>query len=158
MGIYGSIQDVLAQKLNEAFPSIPISFEQIKNTAAPASDMDGQEFEQDGDFIFVDLIPVDTNTIDPFCSDISILVDIAIHMQKASNRIYREVAEKTDSMFRPIFYVEDRAITITRANHKIVDGVLHYQFPLRFRPDATLKEDTEARFMEELATELTIKL
>jgi len=55
-----------------------------------------------------------------------------------------EVADTLDAAFRPVFYVDDRAITINEAETTIVDEVLHYIFTLDFADaftEAELPED-----------------
>lgn len=128
-GVFDIIQDALAQQLDGLFNSIPVWFDEALGTG------DGETPEQDGDFIFVDILIPGLTTQGPQRTEVGTLVDIALYKKNADRREYRKLTEKIDKQFRPVFHFGDRAITVNTGEPKIVEGVLHYSFSFRFIPD-----------------------
>lgn len=148
---YGEIQDAMARQLDAVYAPVPVYFEAIAQAG------DGEETEQVGDYIFVDIVPAGLETIGPYRTDMSVLIDIAFHKKNATNREYRELAVEIDLLFRPVFRFGGRAITVHNASPKIVDKVLHYSFTIRWIPNYTIPVEEGLQLMGGLAATITIE-
>ena len=89
-------------------------------------------------------------------------IDIAFRpLEDSLGRIKRselyEKADELEELIRPIFYVEDRAITVLKAEQTIVDEVLHYIFNLDFTDSFTPEEEYELMQNLELDIEVNRK-
>lgn len=144
MDPYGEIQDALARQLDAVFGPVPVYFERV----AQAGD-DGEP-ELTGDYIFVAMRGTGLTTLGPQRTGLAVLVDIAMHKQGATYRAYRTLAMEIDTLIRPVFLFGDRAITVHEADFRVVDGVLHYVFTLRYLPETAIEQDAAAELMSEL--------
>ena len=136
-----NIRDSMASRLKSGFADWKVHFDNVERPHAP--------------YFYVELSPR-AKSLDDVYSERRIAVNIAaILPQNRAGRVSRkdlfDVADKLDSLIRPVFKVEDRVITITEANTVIVDDILHYYFELNFA-DAVEKDDGE------LAMELELNL
>lgn len=87
-------------------------------------------------------------TFDDIYFDRYLQIDITFRPKEDSlGRIRRaelyDKADELEELIRPIFYVEDRAITVLKAEQTIVDEVLHYIFNLDFTDSFTPEEEYE---------------
>ena len=146
MIIYLSIKNSITALLKELYPTFDIFYEEISKT----QDKNVLELT---DYFFVDIIPVENTTLSEYHTLRSMVIDIAGHTKAETNQEYLIMADAIDKIIRPVFQFEDRAITINRANHKIVDKVLHYTFDLVFTD--TVEAPEPPPLMEEL--DITIK-
>ena len=141
---YRSLKATLTALLKKNFPACKVYFDNVEKSDAP--------------YFYVEMQPY-TSTIDGkgVYHDRNIEIDIQyIPDEDQFGRIDRmkiyDVGQTLDLVIRPVFYVEDRAITILEAETTVHDEVLHYIFRLQFT-DADM---TEAEF--ELMEELTLNL
>ena len=65
-----------------------------------------------------------------------------------------DIADTLDTRIRPVFYVEDRAITILDAEITFVDDILHYIFNLDFQDNL----DDAAGIQYELAQHMELEI
>ena len=138
------IRDSMASLLKSGFADWKVHFDNVERPCAP--------------YFYIELSPR-AKSLDDVYSERRIAVNIAaILPQNRAGRVSRkdlfDVADKLDGLIRPVFKVEDRAITITEANSVIVDDILHYYFELNF-VDAV--EVAPVDKMEELEFDLTMK-
>jgi len=89
-----------------------------------------------------------SHTVDRIYFDRYLQIDIAFRPKEDSlGRVKRadlyNMADELETLIRPIFYVEDRAITVLKAEQTIVDEVLHYIFDLDFTDAFTVEEQYE---------------
>ncbi len=141
-----SIKMALTARLKTAYPSYKVHFDNVDKSDAP--------------YFHVELTPSVT-TIDGVYSDRTITVDITLLLpEDAYGRIDRmqlyDVSDTLDKTIRPVFRVEDRAITILSARTVIVDDILHYLFDLDFC-DA-LTDEEAGRVQYELMQQLHLRL
>ena len=141
---YRSLKATLTALLKKNFPACKVHFDNVEKSDAP--------------YFYVEMQPY-TSTVDGkgVYHDRNIEIDIQyIPDEDKFGRIDRmkiyDIGQTLDLVIRPVFYVEDRAITILEAETTIHDEVLHYIFRLQFT-DADM---TEAEF--ELMEELTLNL
>nr|WP_205088697.1 hypothetical protein [Veillonella magna] len=66
------------------------------------------------------------------------------------------MADELEKLIRPIFFVEDRAITVMDVEQTIVDGILHYIFDLDFTDAFTDEEQEHIQY--ELMGELEVHM
>ena len=103
-----------------------------------------------------------SHTFDRIYFDRYLQIDIAFRpLEDSLGRIKRselyEKADELEELIRPIFYVEDRAITVLKAEQTIVDEVLHYIFNLDFTDSFTPEEEYELMQNLELDIEVNRK-
>lgn len=134
------IKDAVIKVLKGIDSEMDVFFEEIKRME--------DELKQVETYYFIDLIPTVSVTVDKYYTDMGVLVDIAYHEKSESNTAYLMKAAVLDAAFRPVLHFGGRNITISDANIKIVDHVLHYSFPVNFRCSRELP--SEAGEMEEL--------
>lgn len=124
-----AIQRAFVQKLSKL--KYDVSFDEV--------------IQADRPFFYIDL-SIRSKSFDDVYFDRYIQVDIMFTPPKRNGRIQTKelylMADELEKLIRPIFYVEDRAITIMEAEQTIVDGILHYMFDLDFT-DAFTDEEQE---------------
>ncbi|WP_308525878.1 DUF6838 family protein [uncultured Veillonella sp.] len=115
--------------------------------------------QADRPFFYVDL-SVRSKSFDDTYFDRFIQVDIMFTPPKKGGRLQTKelylMADELEKLIRPIFYVEDRAITIMEAEQTIVDGILHYMFDLDFTDAFTDEEQEQITY--ELMRELEVTI
>lgn len=147
MSVYISIKNSLIALLKSIYPKFDVLAEEISKT-----NDDNNEYDLEN-YFFIDIIPVSNVTVNEYHTERSLVIDIAGHMEAEKNEDYLVIANAIDSMIRPVFQFEDRAITINQSSSKIVDKVLHYTFDLVFIDTVDAPEPQS--YMDEL--EVTIK-
>lgn len=126
MSVYISIKNSLIALLKSIYPTFDVLAEEISKT-----DDDDERLDIEN-YFFIDIIPVSNVTVNEYHTERSLVIDIAGRMEAEKNEDYLIMADAIDSVVRPVFRFEDRAITIHQASSKIVDKVLHYTFDLVF--------------------------
>lgn len=121
------IKNGITKRLHELDPDVDVSYEEIKGTD------DEHGFDTPETYYFVDMIPIDNETVDGDYTDVAILVDIAYHEKNESNVAYLIKAARLDEKFRPVFSFGDRNITIPNTKPTVIDHVLHVSFTITFR-------------------------
>lgn len=131
-----SIRKAIVALLRTKFPktAYQVHFDNVEKSKAP--------------YFYVELTPHRSRTFDAIISERSIEVDVMYFgREDAQGNVKRselyDVAEVLDALFRPVFFVEDRAITINEAQYRIVDEILHFTFALDFA-DAFTEEELSA--------------
>lgn len=147
MSVYISIKNSLIALLKSVYPTFDVLAEEISKTD---DDDDSLDIEN---YFFIDIIPISNVTTGEYHTERSLVIDIAGHIEAEKNEDYLVMANAIDSMIRPVFQFEDRAITINQSSSKIVDKVLHYTFDLVFIDTVDAPEPQS--YMDEL--EVTIK-
>lgn len=130
--MYIAVKDSIVKQLNEHFPDTDIFTEEIPDTKHKV-----------GNYFFISILPISTETVNSHFTQISMLVDIAGYLKAERNNDYIRLSMKLDDIFRPVFNFEDRAITIRSADTRIVDSVLHYTFTLNFTVSKAIIEDND---------------
>lgn len=141
-----TIKAAIVSLLKTKYPNYKVHFDNVEKSDAP--------------YFYVEFMPT-VMTIDDVYSDRLIQVDITfIAPEDAKGRVNRtavfDVADGLDLLFRPVFAVADRHITILGAETTIVDDILHYIFNLDFT-DAWTDEEA-GRIQYELMQELHLRL
>lgn len=141
---YRSLKKTLTALLKNKFPDCKVHFDNVEKSDAP--------------YFYVEMQPY-TSTVDGegVYHDRNIEIDIQyIPDEDLFGRIERmkiyDIGQILDLAIRPVFYVEDRAITIPEAETTVHDEVLHYIFRLQFT-DADMSQE-EFELMEELTLNL----
>lgn len=121
------VKDALVRLLKDAYPAYDVVTDDIAK-------MQGDAVEHDTpDYIYIDAYASTNTTYDAVRTDYMMLVDITAHERSESRAKYLNMAVAIDRLIRPALRVGDRAVTINSAEHKIVDGQLHYAFTVRLR-------------------------
>ena len=138
------IKAAIVAVLNQNFKDYKVHFDNVEKSDAP--------------YFYVEMQPY-TSTVDGkgVYHDRNIEIDIQyIPDEDLFGRIDRmkiyDIGQILDLAIRPVFYVEDRAITIPEAETTVHDEVLHYIFRLQFT-DADMSQE-EFELMEELTLNL----
>lgn len=141
---YRSLKKTLTALLKNKFPDCKVHFDNVEKSDAP--------------YFYVEMQPY-TSTVDGegVYHDRNIEIDIQyIPDEDLFGRIDRmkiyDIGQILDLAIRPVFYVEDRAITISEVETTVHDEVLHYIFRLQFT-DADMSQK-EFELMEELTLNL----
>lgn len=138
-----AIQRAFVQKLSKL--KYDVSFDEV--------------IQADRPFFYIDL-SIRSKSFDDVYFDRYIQVDIMFTPPKRNGRIQTKelylMADELEKLIRPIFYVEDRAITISEAEQTIVDGMLHYIFDLDFTDAFTDEEQEQITY--ELMRELDVTI
>lgn len=118
-----TIKAAIVALIKTKYPSSKVHFDNVEKSDAP--------------YFYVEMQPM-ASTVDRIYTERTIQIDIqAILKEDASGRINRtelyDIADTIDILFRPVFYVDDRAITILESETTIHDDILHYIFNLEFR-------------------------
>ena len=115
--------------------------------------------QADRPFFYVDL-SVRSKSFDDVYFDRYIQVDIMFTPPKRNGRVQTKelylMADELEKLIRPIFFVEDRAITVMDVEQTIVDGILHYIFDLDFTDAFTDEEQEQITY--ELMRELDVTI
>lgn len=139
-----SIRDSLGTLLKSGFEGWKVHFDNVERPQAP--------------YFYVEMTARARSLDEAYSERRVSMVVSAILPQNKAGRVSRkelfEVSDKLDGLIRPVFKVNDRAITVLDANSTIVDDILHYYFELEF-VDAV--ERPQVDMMEELALDLTMK-
>ena len=139
-----NIRDSLATLLKSGFEGWKVHFDNVEKPQAP--------------YFYVEMA-ARAKSLDEAYSErrVSLTVSAILPLNKAgrvSRKELFEIADKLDGLIRPVFRVNDRAITVLEENHVIVDDILYYYFELEF-VDAV--ERPHVDMMEELTFDLTMK-
>ncbi len=139
-----NIRDSLATLLKSGFEGWKVHFDNVERPQAP--------------YFYVEMA-ARAKSLDEAYSErrVSLTVSAILPLNKAgrvSRKELFEIADKLDGLIRPVFRVQDRAITVLDANHVIVDDILHYYFELEF-VDAVERPYVDT--MEELDMDLTME-
>lgn len=103
-----------------------------------------------------------STTIDDVYFDRVVQVDITyIPLRDTRGRVNKadlyNTADALDVLIRPIFYVQNRAITILSAEKTVVDDVAHYIFTLPFTDAWTDEEKGRPQYDAMQTLELEVK-
>lgn len=138
-----AIQRAFVQKLSKL--KYDVSFDEV--------------IQADRPFFYIDL-SVRSKSFDDVYFDRYIHVDIMFTPMKRNGRVQTKelylMADELEKLIRPIFYVEDRAITVMDVEQTIVDGILHYIFDLDFTDAFTDEEQEQITY--ELMRELDVTI
>jgi hypothetical protein len=118
-----AIKAAITAKLKTKYPTCKVHFDNVEKSDAP--------------YFYVEFTTSIHQTLDETYTDRTIQVDVTyIHPKDAKGRVNRsavfDVGDDLDTLFRPVFQVGDRYITILSAERTMVDDVLHYIFDLQF--------------------------
>lgn len=138
-----SIKKAFTALLKQNYPKYAVHFDNVEKRDAP--------------YFYVEMQPL-IRTVDRVYSERTIQVDITFvpeedRYSRVDRAVLYDIADTLDALVRPVFYVEDRAITILDAETTIHDEVLHYIFNLEF---ADYREAN--RLTEDLMAELQFTL
>lgn len=139
-----SIKKAFTALLKQNYPEYAVHFDNVEKRDVP--------------YFYVEMQPL-IHTVDRVYSERTIQVDITFipdedRYGRVDRTVLYDVADTLDALIRPVFYVEDRAITVLDAETTIHDEVLHYIFNLEFADYREANRLTED-LMEEL--QLTLK-
>ncbi len=139
-----NIRDSLATLLKSGFNGWKVHFDNVEKPQAP--------------YFYVEMAARAKSLDEAYSTRrVSLTVSAILPTNKAgrvSRKELFEIADKLDGLIRPVFRVQDRAITVLDANYVIVDDVLHYYFELEF-VDAV--ERPHVDMMEELTFDLNME-
>ena len=130
---YRSLKATLTALLKKKFPACKVHFDNVEQPYT--STIDGKGVYHDRNIEI----------------DIQYIPDEDKFGRIDRMKIY-DIGQTLDLVIRPVFYVEDRAITILEAETTVHDEVLHYIFRLQFT-DADMSQE-EFELMEELTLNL----
>ncbi len=139
-----SMKKAFTVLLKQNYPKYAVHFDNVEKRDAP--------------YFYVEMQPM-VHTVDRVYSERVIQVDITFvpdedRYGRVDRAVLYDIADTLDAVIRPVFYIEDRAITILDAETTIHDEVLHYIFNLEFADYREAQRLTED-LMEEL--QLTLK-
>ncbi len=139
-----NIRDSLATLLKSGFNGWKVHFDNVEKPQAP--------------YFYVEMAARAKSLDEAYSTRrVSLTVSAVLPTNKAgrvSRKELFEIADKLDGLIRPVFRVQDRAITVLDANYVIVDDILHYYFELEF-VDAV--ERPHVDMMEELTFDLNME-
>lgn len=127
MNIYQTIADGFIKLLKTAYPDRDVFMEEIAHTKE-----DDEENSSSKDYFFLEVIPVSAITLGLLQTQYDVLVVMNAYLKGESNKEYLKLANELDSIIRPVFSFEDRAITVPSSSIKLTDGLLHYSVTLSF--------------------------
>ena len=108
--IYQSIKLAMVSLFKGKYPAYDVFCEEIAKTQNDEPEPDLE------DYIFLDIIPAGSATVDAEHTDRRVLVDASIHTRSESNADYLTISQEVDDLIRPVFRFEDggeaRAITV----------------------------------------------
>lgn len=138
-----NIKAAFVALLNQTYPAYAVHFDNVE--------------KQDAPYFYVEMQPI-IHTVDRVYSERTIQVDITfVPAEDKYGRVDRaqlyDIADALDGCIRPVFYVEDRAITAMDAETTIHDDILHYIFNLEFADYREAK-----RLTDDLMGELQITI
>lgn len=117
-----SIKKAFTALLKQNYPKYAVHFDNVEKRDAP--------------YFYVEMQPL-IRTVDRVYSERTLQVDITFVPEedrygRVDRAVLYDIADTLDALVRPVFYVEDRVITILDAETTIHDEVLHYIFNLEF--------------------------
>lgn len=118
-----SIKKACTALLKQKYPKYAVHFDNVEKRDAP--------------YFYIEMQPL-IRTVDRIYNERTIQVDITFvpdedRYGRVDRAVLYDIADTLDTRIRPVFYVEDRAITILDAEITFVDDILHYIFNLDFR-------------------------
>lgn len=143
MNVYVSIKRNLIKLIKEIYPSFDIFAEEINKT-------------ENEDYFFIEIIPISNITVSKYHTDRNLLISITGHTKSYKNEDYFYMIANIDNAIRPVFRFDDRAITVNRADGKIVDRCMMYTFDISFRDNnfsAKNQDDLDLELMEKIYVE-----
>ncbi len=128
-----SIKQALVALLKQNYPKYAVHFDNVE--------------KQDAPYFYIEMQPM-IHTVDRVYSERTIQIDITFVPEEDNyGRVDRsqlyDIADTLDGCIRPVFFVEDRAITIMDGETTIHDEILHYIFNLEFADYREAKRVTE---------------
>ena len=125
-----SIKKAITTALKGKFPTYKVHFDNVDTSDAP--------------YFYVEMRPA-AKTWDRIVSERSIQIDIQFvppldTYGRADRAQLYDVADALEFVFRPVFQIENRYITVLEAETTFFDEILHYIFNLDFA-DAFTKEE-----------------
>ena len=146
--IYQSIKLAMVGLFKGKYPAYDVFCEEIAKTQNDEPEPDLENY------IFLDIIPAGSATVDAGHMDRRVLVDASIHTRSERNADYLTISQEVDDLIRPVFRFEDggeaRAITVPDVACKVVGRVLHCTFTLAFRDN--IQEPPPLPYIETLDT------
>lgn len=138
-----SMKKAFTVLLKQNYPKYAVRFDNVEKRNAP--------------YFYVEMQPI-IHTVDRVYSERTIQVDITfVPAEDKYGRVDRaqlyDIADALDGCIRPVFYVEDRAITVMDVETTIHDDILHYIFNLEFADYREAK-----RLTDDLMGELQITI
>lgn len=141
-----SIKKAITTALKGEFPTYKVHFDNVEKSDAP--------------YFYVELRPA-AKTWDRIISERIIQIDIQFiplldKYGRADRNILYDMADSMEVMFRPVFRIEDRYITVLEAETTFFDEILHYIFNLDFADAFTSEEigGIQYELMQQLGLEL----
>ena len=142
---YRSLKARMTAILKKTFPGYKVYFDNVEKSEAP--------------YFYVELTPQKNRSFDGdgIYHERSVDVDMQMVLpEDRHGRVDRTTLHDNflalDKAIRPVFLIEDRAITILDADIKIHDDILYYGFTLYFA-DAEI-DQVEYELMQELSLNL----
>ncbi|MGE1061805.1 hypothetical protein NXG27_04075 [Megasphaera paucivorans] len=125
-----SIKKAITIALKTKYPTYKVYFDNVEKSDTP--------------YFYVEMRPT-AKTWDTVISDRSVQIDIQFippldTYGRADRSLLYDVADSMEELFRPVFQIEDRCITVLEAEITFFDEILHYIFNLDFA-DAFTKEE-----------------
>ena len=125
-----TIKATIIAELKTKYPDYKVHFDNVEKSDAP--------------YFYVEMRPT-ANTWDRIISERIIQIDIQFippldTYGRTDRNILYDMADSMEVMFRPVFRIEDRYITVLEAETTFFDEILHYIFNLDFA-DAFTKEE-----------------
>ncbi len=120
MNVYISIKNQLIKLLKETCPDFDIFAEKITET------------HSNKNYFFVEVMPIKNELINRYHIQRNIFISIEAHLESELNIDYLNLIAKLESKIKNVFNFDDRAITIHRANAKIINKCLLYTFDINF--------------------------
>lgn len=106
------------------------------------------EKENIKNYVYVELAPIVRRTINKCLSEHVMIVSITVHSEISTNENYQSISKQLDKQVRPVFFFDDRAITIPELNSNIHDDSLYITFTMSVLDGEELED--EESFMEVL--------
>ncbi|MFI3231194.1 MAG: hypothetical protein R3Y29_06580 [bacterium] len=145
MNVYISIKNQLIKLLKEAYPDFDIFAEEINKTS------------ENPNYFFIEVMPMSNELINKYHIQRSIFISIEGHLESELNVDYLNMMAKLESKIKNVFRFNDRAITIRRANSKIVNRALLYTFDIIFIDSIDNDDDKNNNNELDLMQEVSIK-
>lgn len=118
-----------------------VMFEEIAQTDTTENDIGD-------DYWFVDMLPVNVQSINQEMSILEYFIHITCSKDQASNQDYMMINIELDRKIRPYFSFADRHITVDDATMTVVDHLAHYDFKLSYIPNVPEEIGTLVEYME----------
>ncbi|KMO87226.1 hypothetical protein AB840_04145 [Megasphaera cerevisiae DSM 20462] len=141
-----TIKATIIAVLKTKYPDYKVHFDNVEKSDAP--------------YFYVEMRPT-ANTWDRIISERIIQIDIQFiplldKYGRADRNILYDMADSMEVMFRPVFRIEDRYITVLEAETTFFDEILHYIFNLDFADAFTSEEigGIQYELMQQLGLEL----